>query len=141
MSPRWLPAVALRDYLIIQSVLQRKQHFTITKISLLTLFKEIIAVYSENLRNIKKCRLIDCQAGGTDIYHCALKGYRASECFMTHRIYKVALTAYHLFCKTILWQQNIFIAQKYVYITCISFTNLSTNTLHLRHSIATVNTK
>jgi hypothetical protein len=27
-------------------------HFTITKISWLTLFKEIIAVYSENLRNI-----------------------------------------------------------------------------------------
>jgi hypothetical protein len=44
------PAVALLaicSHLIIQSVPQRR-HFTITKISLLILFKEIIAVYNEN---------------------------------------------------------------------------------------------
>jgi hypothetical protein len=33
---------------LIQSAPQRKQHFTITNINWLTLFKEIIAVYTEN---------------------------------------------------------------------------------------------
>jgi hypothetical protein len=37
---------------------KKTQHFTITKISLLTLFKEINFVYTENR-----------QADGTDIYH------------------------------------------------------------------------
>jgi hypothetical protein len=51
-SPRCLPAVAPRAlcyYLITQSVPQKKTlHFTITNISFLTLFKEIIAVNTEN---------------------------------------------------------------------------------------------
>jgi hypothetical protein len=73
-SPRWLPAEALRAlcyYVIIQSVPQRKQLFTITKISLLMLLKETVAVHTEY--ETKKCRLIDCQAGGNDIYHWASK--------------------------------------------------------------------
>jgi hypothetical protein len=35
-------------------------HFTITKISFLTLFKEITAVYPENHTKHKECRLTDC---------------------------------------------------------------------------------
>jgi hypothetical protein len=42
-------------------------HFTITKINWLTLFKEIIAVYTEN-HTKQKIRVADFQAGGTDIY-------------------------------------------------------------------------
>jgi hypothetical protein len=33
---------------------KKTQHFTITKISLLTLFKEIISVYTENHTNVKE---------------------------------------------------------------------------------------
>jgi hypothetical protein len=43
---------------------KRTPHFTITKINWLTLFKEIIAVYSENHAkptNIK-CSITDCQS-------------------------------------------------------------------------------
>jgi hypothetical protein len=48
---------------------KKTQHF-ITKISLLTLFKEIIAVYTEyHMKHKQKCRFIGGQAGGTDIYH------------------------------------------------------------------------
>jgi hypothetical protein len=48
---------------------KKTQNFAITKINLLTLFKEIIAVYTKNHRNLKDCRLINSQADGTDIYH------------------------------------------------------------------------
>jgi hypothetical protein len=51
-----------KKYSRIQFVPQSKQHFTITKISSLTLFKEIIAVYSDNhtkhKRRIKSYRLL-----------------------------------------------------------------------------------
>jgi hypothetical protein len=42
---------------------KRTPHFTITKINRLTLFKEIIAVYSENhAKPINtKCSITDCQ--------------------------------------------------------------------------------
>jgi hypothetical protein len=42
---------------------KRTPHFTITKINWLTLFKEIITVYSENhAKPINaKCSIIDCQ--------------------------------------------------------------------------------
>jgi hypothetical protein len=50
-SPRWLPAVAPPALLLFNNSVRtakKTQLFTITKISLLTLFKEIIAVYTEN---------------------------------------------------------------------------------------------
>jgi hypothetical protein len=41
---------------------KRTQHFTITNMNLLTLFREIIAVYFEkHMQSInKKCRVADC---------------------------------------------------------------------------------
>jgi hypothetical protein len=50
-------------------------HFTITKISWLTLFKEIIAICSENhTKPIRtKCRIV-VKAGGVYRYQWALKG-------------------------------------------------------------------
>jgi hypothetical protein len=56
---------------------KRTPHFTITKISGLTVFKEIITVYSENytkLRNTKFSVSV-VKAGGRYSYHSALKGY------------------------------------------------------------------
>jgi hypothetical protein len=55
---------------------KRTQHFTITKINWLTLFKEIIAVYSENhMKPINtKWGLLIAKADGTYAYHSALKG-------------------------------------------------------------------
>jgi hypothetical protein len=43
---------------------KRTPHFTITKINWLTLFKEIIAVYSENHTEPinTKCSITDCQS-------------------------------------------------------------------------------
>jgi hypothetical protein len=58
---------------------KRTPHFTITKINWLILFKEIIAVYTENHTKPKKNTLCEqnaefiVKAGGTYIYHCALK--------------------------------------------------------------------
>jgi hypothetical protein len=51
-------------------------HFTITKINWLTLFKEIIAVYSENRRKheYKMKELVTVEGGGTYSYHWASKG-------------------------------------------------------------------
>jgi hypothetical protein len=55
-------------------------HFTITKINWLTLFKEIIAVYSENLTKhtnilcVKNAELLTVKAGGTYSYQRALRG-------------------------------------------------------------------
>jgi hypothetical protein len=52
---------------------KKAPHFTITKINWLTLFKEIISVYSEN--NIKTAKwkqnkvFLIVEAGGTYIYH------------------------------------------------------------------------
>jgi hypothetical protein len=55
---------------------KKTQHFTITKINWLTLFKEIIAVYIEN--HMKPIHTIysitNFKAGGTYSYHWALKG-------------------------------------------------------------------
>jgi hypothetical protein len=70
-SPWWLPAVALWALLLFNNSVRtakKTQHFTIAKISLLMLFKEIIAVYAEN-HTKQKNTVIDGQAGGTDIYH------------------------------------------------------------------------
>jgi hypothetical protein len=55
---------------------KRAPHFTITKINLLTLFKEIIAVYIEtHKRPINTdCTLLICEAGGTYSGHSAFKG-------------------------------------------------------------------
>jgi hypothetical protein len=59
---------------------QRTPHFTITKINWLMLFKEIIAVYSENRTkyiNIfsgQNVELMNVKAGGPYSYHCALNG-------------------------------------------------------------------
>jgi hypothetical protein len=58
----------------------KTQHFTITKINWLTLFKEIIAVYTENHKKpiITLCgqnaELLIIKAGGRYSYHWALKG-------------------------------------------------------------------
>jgi hypothetical protein len=56
---------------------KKTQHFTITKINWLTLFKEIIAVYSE--KDTKQTRtnciaLLIVKAGGTHCYHWDVKG-------------------------------------------------------------------
>jgi hypothetical protein len=59
---------------------KKTQHFTITKINWLTLFKEIIAVYSENhikpmnALSGKNVELLNIKEGGTYSYHWALKG-------------------------------------------------------------------
>jgi hypothetical protein len=50
------------------------QQFTVTKLILLTLFKEIIAICTENRTKRKYMQTSDCPAGGMDIYHYALKG-------------------------------------------------------------------
>jgi hypothetical protein len=54
---------------------KKTPHFTITKINWLTLFKEIIAVYSENYKKLtnviceKNAELLIVNAGGTYSYH------------------------------------------------------------------------
>jgi hypothetical protein len=50
---------------------KKTPHFTITQINRLTLFKEIIAVYSEILRNphIQNVVLLTFKADGTYCYH------------------------------------------------------------------------
>jgi len=55
---------------------KRTPHFTITKINWLMLFKEIIAVYSENHTEpiIQNAELLIVKAAGTYSYHSALKG-------------------------------------------------------------------
>jgi hypothetical protein len=54
---------------------RRTPHFTITKIYWLTLFKEIIAVYTDNhAMSIKQnAVLLIVKAAGTYCYHSALK--------------------------------------------------------------------
>jgi hypothetical protein len=52
---------------------KRTPHFTITKINWLTLFKEIIAVYSEN-QKIQNAALLTVKADGSYSYHSTLKG-------------------------------------------------------------------
>jgi hypothetical protein len=67
----------IRGRIFNNSVLTAKKtpHFTVTKIDRLTLFKEIIAVYSENRKkptNIHRRQSADLlinRAGGTYIYH------------------------------------------------------------------------
>jgi hypothetical protein len=64
----------------IQSVPQRKQQFTVTKINWLILFRKIIAVYSENhskqinIMSEQNAELLIIKAGGTYSYHWSLKG-------------------------------------------------------------------
>jgi hypothetical protein len=55
---------------------KRTPHFTITKINWLTLFKEIIAVYTENHTEpkISNAELPIVKAAGTSSYHSASKG-------------------------------------------------------------------
>jgi hypothetical protein len=55
---------------------KRTPPFTITNTNSLTLFKEIIAVYSENHAKpiYRQYRELIIVAAGTDIYHSALKG-------------------------------------------------------------------
>jgi hypothetical protein len=57
---------------------KRTPHFTITKINWLTLFKEIIAVYSENYtyktHKYAMQFLLIVKAGGTHSYRWALNG-------------------------------------------------------------------
>jgi hypothetical protein len=58
---------------------KKTQHFTITKINWLTLFKEIIAVYTENHRKPLQTlweqgtKLLIIKAGGTHSYHWVVK--------------------------------------------------------------------
>jgi hypothetical protein len=57
---------------------KRTPHFTITTINWLTLFKEMIALYSENRTtpiSTKIIELVTGKAGGTYSHHSALKGY------------------------------------------------------------------
>jgi hypothetical protein len=71
----------LVQMLVKNSVLtsKRTQHFTITKIKWLTLFKEIIAVYSENhAKPINtKCSITDCQSRWFIQLPLGLKGLRS----------------------------------------------------------------
>jgi hypothetical protein len=55
---------------------KRTPHFTIRKINWLTLFKEIIAVYSENHAKpiIQNEALLTVKGDGSYIYRSALKG-------------------------------------------------------------------
>jgi hypothetical protein len=55
---------------------KRTPNFTITKINWLTLFKEIIAVYSENHAKpiIQNAALLTVNADGSYSYHPTLKG-------------------------------------------------------------------
>jgi hypothetical protein len=55
---------------------KRTPHFTITKIKWLTLFKEIIAVYSENHKKqyIQNEALLTVKADGSYSYRSALNG-------------------------------------------------------------------
>jgi hypothetical protein len=55
---------------------KKTQHFTITKINWLTLFKKIIPGCSENNTKptIKNEELLIVEAGGTYSYHWTLKG-------------------------------------------------------------------
>jgi hypothetical protein len=56
---------------------KRTPHFTITNINWLTLFKEIIAVYSENhMEHKQNAALLTVRADGTYIYHWTSKGKR-----------------------------------------------------------------
>jgi hypothetical protein len=60
---------------------KRTPHYTITKINWLTLFKEIIAVYSENNKDhVSKLygqptELLKVKADGTYSYHSAFKSF------------------------------------------------------------------
>jgi hypothetical protein len=69
---------------------KRTPQFTITAINWLTLFKEIIAVYSENHTepiNIKcKKELLNVKAAGTYSDHSSLKGYTSLLKSMNSRI-------------------------------------------------------
>jgi hypothetical protein len=55
---------------------KRTPHFTITNVSLLTLFKELMYVYSQNptTRKYKTRSLLNVKAAGAYNYHLALKG-------------------------------------------------------------------
>jgi hypothetical protein len=58
---------------------KKTQHFSSTKSNLLTLFKEIIAVYIENNKKSvntlsEDCRITDCLVRGVCSYHWALNG-------------------------------------------------------------------
>jgi hypothetical protein len=55
---------------------KKTPHFTITNFNLLMLFKEIIAVYSDNHAEPvnTKYRILFIKASGTYRYHSALKG-------------------------------------------------------------------
>jgi hypothetical protein len=59
---------------------KKTQHVTVTKINRLTLFKDIIAVYSENrTKRIntkwgKNAELLNVKAVGTYSYHCVVNG-------------------------------------------------------------------
>jgi hypothetical protein len=55
---------------------KRTPHFTITKINCLTLFKEIIAVYTEDHAKpkIQNAALLTVKADGSCSYRSALKG-------------------------------------------------------------------
>jgi hypothetical protein len=60
-------------------------HFTVTKINWLTLFKEIIVVYSEkrtkstDIFSRQKAELLNGKAGGTHSYHKVFKGLLCGE--------------------------------------------------------------
>jgi hypothetical protein len=54
---------------------KRTPHFTSTKINWVMLFKEVIAVYSENhAKPINTNALLTVKAGGSYSYHSAVKG-------------------------------------------------------------------
>jgi hypothetical protein len=48
---------------------KRTPYFTVTKINWLMLFKEIIAVYSENKKQIQNAAVLIVKVGGTYRYH------------------------------------------------------------------------
>jgi hypothetical protein len=65
---------------------KRTPHFTITSIDFLTLFKEIIAVYSENhAKSINTKFSITVKADGSYSYRSALKGNTGQKAVSSDR--------------------------------------------------------
>jgi hypothetical protein len=69
---------------------KRTPHFTITKINLLMLIKDIIAVYSENHKNPinTKCNITECQSRWFIYLPLSLKGLMPLKLLKNHGIWR-----------------------------------------------------
>jgi hypothetical protein len=81
------------------------QHVSMTTISWLTLFREIITVYSENHKKhmntlcVQNAELLKVKTGGTYSYHCTVKGYGGRvypfACFFSDTCRRISITQTH----------------------------------------------